>query len=257
MRKYSILLVTFLLVLGAAGAWAYPNFDGATGIVTLPNTEVVPVGTVNLAVSYQTMYEVGDDIDVWPGRISAGVADKIELSAAYTLFEISDDDAPNYQWTAGAKFALLQEPTDELGLAIGGSYGKIVGDDNDVAVTRAYLAASKDFDVIKDPMNPIKGRLTLGWAYIKFGDPADFDISKPFAVLEFTGETGATLGLEYRCKDSDVETEAIFSAVARVPVTEDKAWWVEIGTTNSFYGATNLFDGQKTFYGIAYQFVGD
>jgi hypothetical protein len=254
MGKYSVLLAAVLLMLCAIGACAYPNFDGATGIVTLPNTEVAPLGTVNVAVSYQTMYEVGDDITVWPGRINAGVADKLELSADYTLFEIDNDSAPNYQWTAGAKYAILQEPTDELGLAIGGSYGRIVGDDDDMAVTRAYLAASKDFDLVKDPMNPVKGKFTLGWAYIKFGDSADFTISKPFAALEFTGETGATLGLEYRCKDSDVEPGAVFSAVARVPVTEDKAWWVEIGTTNSFYGAINMFDDQKTFYGIAYQF---
>jgi hypothetical protein len=257
MGKHTIWMVAFLLVLGAIGAWAYPNFDGASGIVTLPNTEVAPVGTVNLAVSYQTMYENGDDINIWPGRINAGVADKVELSAAYTLFDIDDNSAPHYQWTAGAKFALLQEPADELGLAIGGSYGKIVGDDDEIAVTRAYLALSKDFDVVKDSENPVKGKFTAGWAYIKFDDPADFTISKPYAALEFIGETGATLGLEYRCKDSDVETEAIFSAVARVPVTEDKAWWVEIGTTNSFYGATSIFDEQKTFYGIAYHFAGE
>jgi hypothetical protein len=255
MGKYFVLLVLLALLLGVGSAWAYPNFNGESGIVTLPNTEVTPVGTVNLAVSYQTMYENGSDINIWPGRINAGVADKLELSAAYTLFDIDDPSAPDYQWTAGAKFALLQEPADELGLAIGGSYGKIVGDD-DLAVTRAYLALSKDFDLVKDPENPIKGRFTAGWAYIKFGDPADFTISKPYAALEFIGETGATLGLEYRWKDSDVEPNAVFSAVARVPVTSDKAWWVEIGTTNSFYGATNMFDEQKTFYGICYQFAG-
>jgi hypothetical protein len=258
MGKCYVWLVAILLVLSAVGAWAYPNFDGASGIVTLPNTEVAPVGTVNLAVGYQTMYENGVDLKIWPVRINAGVIDKLELSAAYTIFDIKDNVIPlDHQWTVGTKYAIMQEPVDKIGLAIGGSYGKIdAGDAGDVALTRAYLALSKDFDVVKDPENPVKGKFTAGWAYMKFGHPDDVTVSKPYAALEFTGATGATLGLEYRWKDSEADRDAVFSAAARVPVTPDKAWWVEIGTTNSLYGATATFDNQKVFYGIGYRFAG-
>jgi hypothetical protein len=256
MGKSYVWLITVLLVLCAVGAWGYPNFNGESGIVSLPNTAVAPVGTVNLAVSYEKMYESGVDMKIWPARVNAGIADKLELSGSYTKYD-TDPDFLNYQWSAGLKYAVLQEPTDQLGLAIGGSYGKVVSEfEGSLPITRAYLALSKEFDVVKDPENAIKGRFTAGWAYIKFGSPVDRNISKPFAALEFTGDTGATLGLEYRWKDSEMEDDAVFSAVARAPITPDKAWWAEIGTTNTFYGATALFDKQKTFYGIAYQFSG-
>jgi hypothetical protein len=256
MRKSVLVLLLVVLVLGLypLGAGAYPSLGGATGLVILPTAEVTAPGAVEVAVDYQKVGDVFSDISILPARINVGVADNLELSAGYLKYE--SDGAPlDYQWTVGAKYALLQEPTDDIGLAIGASYTTIeAGSWDNLNITQAYLALSKHFAFSPSEESP-KGRFTAGWSYTKFSEELD-DINKPYVGLEILTPNGACLGVEYRWKESDAEYHALLSTVARIPLSRDKSWWAEIGSTNGIYNALSMFDDQKVFYGLAYHFDG-
>ncbi len=74
---------------------------------------------------------------------------------------------------------------------------------------------------------------SVGIMYINLDpDVGDSEsLTRPFVNLEFTGEGGTTLGLEYRWKDDDMDCKAVFSAVLRHPLSEETT--VEVGTTNA------------------------
>jgi len=251
MQKYLGLWIMAVLMLGAASVWAYPSLGGATGLVILPTAEVTAPGAVAVAVDYQKVGEAFGNMSILPARINAGVTDRLELSAGYLNYEA--DGAPlDYQWTVGAKYALLQVPTDDIGLAIGTAYSSIeAGSWDNVTLTHAYLALSKNFR-FSPGEDSLKGRITAGWSYTNFSEELD-TISKPYVGLEILTSNGAILGVEYRWKEGDAEYHALLSAVARAPLTRDQAWWVEIGSTNCIYNALSMFDDQKVFYGLAYR----
>jgi hypothetical protein len=191
---------------------------------------------------------------MYPVRINAGVAENLELSANYTILN-DEDDALKRIWSAGAKFALLTEAEDSIGLALSGSWGKLQADDdsNDVTLTRAALSLTKSFPVDDN----ITATATAGAAYLKIGDWFNESSIKPFVGLQLVGEKGANLGLEYRWKDSSIDQKAVFSAVVRLPLmpeAENSPLWLEVGTTN---GSIVGFEDQDFFGGLCYRFMTD
>jgi hypothetical protein len=157
-------LAILLVAVGGSAAFAVPSLGGPSGIVSVPNALVAPVGQAAAAVSWQQMQGLDlysdtglGDFSVWSLQVLGGVASGAELWAAYSN---SADDLDTTAWGIGGKFQFLREPEAPVTLAVGASYQKETGDvsiavademyatvdlDLDANVWKAYLAASKDF----------------------------------------------------------------------------------------------------------------
>lgn len=257
MRGFAVLVAAVVLALGAVAAGAYPTLGGATGLVALPTAEVAPAGTVDLAVDYQkTVARVSDiyeaDVTFWPARIAAGIGQNLELWAGYSKIEVDESGFDDQKlWNGGVKLALPGESADKVALAIGGSLGKLETDEDDIDLTSAFLVATQRF-----AMEGSKGytKASLGLMWIQAGDPIDESLLKPFAGVEFVGESGASLGLEYRVKDDDLDAKAVFSAVVRYPLAgAGSPLWMEAGMTNAALGGLGG-DDSDIFVGLGYRF---
>jgi hypothetical protein len=101
-------LAILLVAVGGSAAFAVPSLGGPSGIVSVPNALVAPVGQAAAAVSWQSMttavdmYEAGDeDFSVWSLQVLGGVASGAELWAAYST---ADDLLDTNVWGVGGKF---------------------------------------------------------------------------------------------------------------------------------------------------------
>jgi len=251
MRGSTVLLAAVVLVLGAMAAGAYPTLGGATGLVTLPTAEVAPAGMVDLAVDYQKTEAAGIELKLWPARAVAGLAKNAELWFGYNRMNGNSEDAT--LWNGGAKYAFLQEPKDKVSLAIGGSLGRLENDGH-MNEASAFLVASKNLGKEKSAGEQPSARLSAGLVWLKFGDPADYDFTKPFLGVEVFGKAGGSLALEYRFKDDGADLEAPFSSVLRYPLGGVGApLWVEVGTTNAAFESLGN-DESDFFVGVGYRF---
>jgi hypothetical protein len=251
MKLWFVLLAAILLVVGALGASAYPTIDGSTGVVNLPTAEIAPQGTLDLGVTYQT---APFDWHGVPVRVNAGVAKDLELWVGYAMW--SDGDDENFL-NGGLKYRFLNQAEDDVDLAIGGSFTQERYDTWDFwdrDITKAFLVASKDFDVSES--SPITARGTVGVMYNRFKDRDGGDsdnFTKPYVALEVMHKCGASLGLEYRWEASVEDDDgAPFSAVLRYKFP-NSGFWAEIGRTNATYQGTSWVE-QKPFYGVGYTF---
>ncbi|NIM04352.1 MAG: hypothetical protein GTO55_00825 [Armatimonadetes bacterium] len=262
MRVYMVVLITVVLALGGTAAWAYPSLGGATGLVTVPTAEVVPVGAVDLAVDYQkvdvgakalasslVMYE--EEAEMLPIRVVAGVADDIEIWAAYNDADLDSTDLK--VWNAGVKYMIAHEAEDNVSAAIGASFGRLENSD-DVDIMTAFAVASKSLNM-GGGADVVSAKAHLGVMWMDFDSPISEDLIEPFVGLEFTGEGGASLAVEYRMDDSDIDEDAPFSAVLRYPVGGATPLWLEVGTTNAALAGVGL-DDNDIFYGLCYRFGG-
>ncbi|NIM04879.1 MAG: hypothetical protein GTO55_02900, partial [Armatimonadetes bacterium] len=113
--KVCVLLMTMvLMVFFASATFAYPTFDGATGVVTLPTAQIAPQGTLNLAVNHQNW--VGD-AGVTLLRANWGMTKNLEISTAHTRWEMHSWMQGTRIWQGGLKYKL---PTRFADVAIGG-----------------------------------------------------------------------------------------------------------------------------------------
>jgi hypothetical protein len=269
-------LAAFVVAAAGGSAFAIPSLGGPTGIVSLPTADVAPMDSLGLALTYQSLDvgDLADDYTVWGLQALAGVSEEAELWAAYSTVRNTDD---THVWGIGGKYLFAKEPEDSANLAIGGSWEQwadavaetvvTAGDmytpeviesvTTDVTFKKVYLVATKDF-------TPLGGEAwewssgagtrmlgTLGVIYIDVDpDAGEGDsLTRPFLGVEFIGEEGTTLGLEYRWKDDDLDQKAVFSAVLRHPFSPEVA--AEVGTTNASPGGLGL-DGQDWFVRVAY-----
>jgi len=132
MSKRLWILPVLAAVLIAAGSGAgyasMPSLLGGTGIVSLPNAEIAPMGQLQTAVVYQRLEAIGIDMyneeftnetaSLWGIQALAGVANGAELWAAYSK---DNSDADMKTWSLGGKF---QIPTGDksVNLAVGANY---------------------------------------------------------------------------------------------------------------------------------------
>lgn len=261
MRFWTIPVLAGLLIVATAGAaLAIPSLGGPTGIVSVPNASVAPMGSLETALSYQKaeieaadMYS--EDLTALSLQALTGVAEQAELWAAYTRVDNEDD---THVWGIGGKVALTKEPEEAAALAIGASYQNWADIllNEDLTVWKAYLVATKDFTPLTGETwewGPGAGTRMLGSAglmYIKLDILGESDsLTRPFVGLEFIGAGGTTLGLEYRWKDDDFDMDAVFSAVLRHKFSPEFA--VEVGTTNAIPIGLGL-DGQDIFVRLGY-----
>ncbi len=265
------LMVALLLVAGT-GAYAIPSLGGPSGIVSVPNAAIAPMGQLQTALTYQSqeveaqgMYGGAGtmDVDLWQLQALTGVSDEAELWAAYAL---ADQDSATVSetasmWAIGAKMQLANEPEDNTALAIGGSIESwsdlMASMPQDVNAYKLYVVATKDFTPMGgESWEWASGAGTrilgsLGVLYISVDpDLGDSEsLTRPFVGLEFISAEGTALGLEYRWKDSDLDAKAVFSAVLTHPVSPE--FEIQVGTTNAGPCGLALSD-QDVFVRLGY-----
>ncbi|NIM04880.1 MAG: hypothetical protein GTO55_02905 [Armatimonadetes bacterium] len=242
MKVYVLAIAAAMMLVCAAGAFAYPTIDtGATGVVALPTAEITPQGTLELAVDHQ---HGPYDWDVALTRASWGVAKNLELNVSHARWS-----RQNY-WDeidqGGLKY---QIPMDFANVAIGASFGRDKWASYEADATKVYLAVSKELPVTSS----VSARLTAGGLYTRWdGDLNNvFEFTKPYATLELMLGRGVMLGVEYRERDDDWDLggEPI-STVLRI-TSQEKPVWVEVGTTNMSW-AGESWGNQRGFIGIGF-----
>jgi len=246
MRVHMLLLLAILFAFSTAAAWGYPTLSGASGLVSLPTAEVSPTGTLDLALDYQQV----SPADLWFLRANAGLAENLELSGGYT--RVSDDDTISI-WNLGLKYQIAKESEKRVSLAVGGSLGKLDNTES-IDLASAFLVLSKSLSTGGTSARPfaVKGHAGLLWLSAK-DSVVDEALLEPFLGVEFIGEKGASLGLEYRLKDSDLDADPVFSAVLRYPLAKmPSPLWLQVGTTNAGFAGLGGPD-QDLFIGLAYR----
>ena len=268
------LLAALLMVVASGAAYAIPSLGGPTGIVTVPNALVAPVGQLQTALTYQSqtyaseMYDGSVDATYWALNLLTGISDEAELWAAYA---IADQDSPTESetanmWAIGGKYQIAGEPEDQAALAIGGSWeswsdsvlagGGETSGVGDFDVFKAYIVATKDFTPMTgeswewtDGGTRMLGSAGLMYLKVSPDEASSLSLTRPFVGVEFVGVGGTAFGLEYRWKDTDIDMQAVFSAVLRhrfSPAVE-----AEIGTTNAGPSGIGL-DDQDFFLRVGY-----
>jgi len=277
MRAYAVVLVAVVLALGAVAGWGYPSLNGASGLVSLPTAETTPAGMVDLAVDYQ---KVGDT-RIWPMRATLGVGENAEVWFGYTRISANEEAAGeevegfgispmmrtggiviigggdsggtgiDRAWNVGGKYLLPSKSESGVKLAVGGSTGKLENGE-DLELSTAFFVASQKIS-LKPGRLPLETKAHLGLLWAKVGSPIDNTTLEPFAGLEFIEKKGASLGLEYRLKDNDLDEKAPFSAVVRYPLGGvERPVMLEVGFTNAAVAGLGGADS-RVFVGLGYR----
>ena len=253
-----VVLTVALLAASGASALAIPSLGGPTGIVLLPTAKIAPVNEWQTAVGYRSfrttyMYAAEDvDMSLWTFNFLKGVASDAELWIAFTRGSNGEDTDI---WEYGGKYLLSERLLPRTGfladtdIAIGASLGRWADaltnvDDlfpfyTDTNTLRAYFVVTSqlipsdagDWDWEAAPATRIIG--TAGFLYLRV-EPDLVDsatLFRPFVGLEIISQKNLTLAFEYRAKDADLETDALFSTMLRYPV--DRSTSLEVGLTNA------------------------
>ncbi len=202
-RLWVLPVLAALLVAGSGVGYAIPSLGGPTGIVTVPNALVAPMGQLQVAVSYQSLTNelvsgletytpLDTDSNLWSLQALAGVAEGAELWAAYSA-DNSEFDVST--WGIGGKYKFPTDTTYGLDVAIGAGYRSGSGDANliinigsygipdfepadidiDATVTDVYGVVTKDFSAMAGsewcPGAKLLG--SLGLVYKKFNVDVD------------------------------------------------------------------------------------
>jgi len=257
MRSWMLpLLGAAFLAASSTVACAIPSLAGPTGIVMVPTAEVAPTTQWQTAVSYRSvevteMYEA--DASLWGLQILKGVADDAELYARYIRSTNGED---TNIWEIGGKYQISERVFQGRGfladtdIALGASLGRWVDAFGMYEMTGSYapdVDTFKLYAVATKQVYPLgttvdwewgtpTGTVVIGTAGLLY-QSIDPDVGgsetslRPFVGVEIIGAGDLTLGLEYRAKDSNIEEEALYSAVLRRQFGPRTA--VELGTTNA------------------------
>jgi len=189
------------------------------------------------------------DQSLWDLQALAGITNQAELGLAYSHVRGGKDPVKlgGHIWSVFGKYQLTKEPQETASLAIGGGLQSwrdaltvsTTSASIDVSTRNAYIVATKDFTPLKGESwewssgggSRMLGSLGLLYLSSDAGLARGESLTKPFVGLEFVGAGGTTLGLEYRWKDDDVDSKAVFSAVLRHAFSPEIT--AEVGTTNA------------------------
>lgn len=172
-RMWVLTVLAALLVASSGIGYAMPSLRGGTGVVSVPNALVAPVGDLQVAASYQaanaslvsgleTYEPIDDSYNVWSLQALAGVAEGAELWAAYSA-DNSDFDFST--WAIGGKYQFYTDPGTGAKFALGAAYRSGSGEASmiinigeyevpdyvaadievDANATDVYLAVTNDF----------------------------------------------------------------------------------------------------------------
>ena len=136
-----------------------PCLVGPTGIITVPNTELVKPQSVDLGGHFFD-YEAEDH--TWHARIwhvNVGLCDNVELTVTPWAGSNSDDLGFT---TFGAKWALMAEPDDSMGLAVGVyELGMEWNEDGDEQTPIWYIVGSKSLTDLAADKRPVRVNVGL------------------------------------------------------------------------------------------------
>jgi len=280
MRKTVLLLCALGLLLTLAGGvgFAIPSLGGPTGIVSVPTAQVLPMNDVDLALSYQTikvegMYDAGDSaalslksklgaaqavyggsttdtFHVWTLQGLAGLSGNTE---GWASFSTVNTDERETVWGLGAKTQLpsrwLLGGRSGAALAAGTSYQRWSDVGN---MWKLYLTATADLRgpaAQADAVHSVFGTLGLMYMRAEPEEGSNQSALEPFLGVEAGLTKDTKFGAEYRFKDSDIDSEAVWSLVLRHAF--DQQFSAEIGITNASPVGTGL-DDQGLFVRVGY-----
>jgi len=110
-----------LLLLALGACQASPNLMGPTGIVALPTADIADQKLAEIVVGRQSIKVNSDDVTNWELKALGRVSDKAELWLAYSRL---NDDIDSRIWGIGGKLQLTTESTNDVTMAVGGSWRK-------------------------------------------------------------------------------------------------------------------------------------
>jgi hypothetical protein len=159
-------LAVVLVVAGSgAGYAAMPSLYGPTGIVSVPNALVAPMGQITGALTYQRLQQINnaamytdgvedvllfdeEDSSLWALQALAGVANGAELWAAYSK---DNSDFNVKTWGIGGKyqFNAYEKGTDQPKFAIGASYKHATGDNTGIAAFLENIGTYEVPDIVE------------------------------------------------------------------------------------------------------------
>lgn len=254
MKKMLILGIAAAMALAATSAYAYSSLAGMTGNGVLPTAAVAPAGTWNVAVDYYNSKKVdigGATVDAkasFPIRVLYGVMDNLEVGAGYTSWKFAGQSANT--WNVNAKYVLPFDGLAGFALAAGARYGStdVKAAGKNLNITDLYLAGTRSFDLSGFALDT-----TVGVNWEKQSDLADADGFRFFLGLGTTLVNKLSLAAEFQTKDSDLDSKALWSVVARYPFTD--MFSGEVGYSNYFNngfagnGKSNFFVGVNATFG--------
>lgn len=244
------LCIAFALAAMVVPAWTTPSLLGPSGTGALPTAEIANTGTITVAGDYLDI----DDTTLW--RAVYGFGDSFEISGAYV-----DMDASIF--SLSAKYKLMA--TENSQTAVGVLYGNADGDDEPIVTTDSALRADDmgfegDTDVWQiyaahtvSLMPETETSIGLiGTVGANWTDISDVDDALRFFASVEAKKGPASLAAEYQTKKSAIESDPIFSFVARYKFANGFA--AQAGWTNSF-GIVG-WDESRFFGGVSYTFGG-
>lgn len=260
-----------LAACGASALAVVPSVAGPTGIVMLPTARVAPADEWQVAVGYRSfraeiMYGFEDiDVSMWSFNALKGVSSDVELWTTYTRASNGEDTDI---WEFGGKYRFHEGFMPKGGFwsgldaAVGMSLGRwtdalTMYQDmpffTDAETLRAYFVLTKqlvpaytgEWPWARPPHTRVDG--TVGIYYLSvnpdFGDSDS--LLRWFLGVEVLFRNNTAFALEYRFKDSDIESDAVFSSLLRYPI--DRQIDLEFGTTNASPAGLGL--GEQDVFG--------
>lgn len=259
-RKWLWLWIGLLTILALVGcgseANAYPALLGMSGGGQTPSPQVVPAGQYDLAVDYARLQSGSTDIDGWLVRLVGGASERAELGIAYS--SLSPDKGESGRLTdIGAKVLIGAGAGADYDLAIGANYSDLgggldtmLGLDN---VIRVYGVLGKDLTPQPDIYGEAPGTRTYGYAglmHTRYDNTGSETSTRPFAGVEFTGQGGGSLVLEWKNEEYG---DDVTSAILRYAF--NPTLMGQLGITNNLGGFGDaLGDDHRVSLGLNYRF---
>jgi len=229
--KGLLTLGVFAAMLAAAGTvLAYPTFNGATGLVALPNAATVTAGSVvgagDLVFTNDTMFV---------GRLQYGLDSNLEIGAMVSTGTVEGVGV-------NAKYRFSATPGN-FNWAVGGAYVPVNDNDNGLELylvgTRAFGGSTRGGSVLG----------TIGLHYINFNDDSAL---VPFLGAQLPLNAASEIAAEIQFNDGGLLHRTLGSVAFRHQFTP--ALSGQIGITNAV-GLTAAHDS-NVFAGLKYNFAG-
>lgn len=259
MKKMLVLGLAAGLLAIAGAAFAYPTLAGPSGLVSLPNAEVVKSGLFDVAVDYYNTKEnttfvddLGNTFTVegknsWPIRALYGFDNTFEIGAAYDADAIVGKGFWNLnaKWKTPLKFGGWD-------WALGALYGQsssvhVLTESSKFTASQVYFAGTGCLP-LGEGAPAIYTTVGVNWTQVKFfGDKND-------GIRFYLGADAMVapkinILAEYQTKLNDLDVEAMWGAALRYAITP--ALSAQVGVSNGpIVGAGK----SKFFVGVEYAF---
>ena len=199
---------------------------GPTGLLTVPTAEVVPMGTTEAMVAYDSLRVADEKIKVFPiVNLEYGFKDG-EVGATYFNIKGQTDVK-----ALNAKYLFEKGNENSYALAVGVIYLK-----GDAAETDLYLVGTQRLDAKNN------ARVTAGVMYQKPSGVSGSNTTAMFG-LELGKPGKTTIGLDYVVKD--IAAGKLYGAILRQPIAKNLTGQIAVGNNSRFFAGLTLQFGGK------------